>query len=812
VEGKTGIETRTGRSPGLALVGCLVLGIPCAAAAKTVLIFGPHPDDEILIAAGRIHAGVASGDTVKVVVVTNGDFSGLDTGLLREGESVAAAQLLGLTENDVIFLGYPDGSLTELHDAAPGEVVTSAAGQTATYGNRGLGSTDYHRHRYGVPGSYTRTTALGDFVAVLTSFSPDEVFTVSDLDSHPDHQATARFVTEAIASLTASGHPVATALYQTLVWTSGVCEVPDCWPQVAGFTPELPFLRPDSIDPAQWSQRRSFAVPQDMRSSDPAVNLKYRAIGRYESQLTLENGSWFYSFARGDEFFWLTEFCSGSVCNLGLPNGAACTVGGQCASSSCADGVCCNTTCGGQCQVCNLVGSTGTCATVGSGQPQGNRPTCTGVGTTCGGVCDGTDADVCHYPGAVPCRDANCSSGIATAAASCDGAGLCPAAVLVQCAPYVCGTTACRTTCGNDGDCVAADHCSSGSCLPRLDNGTPCAEGDQCASGHCTDGRCCDGICGDQCQACDVAGHLGTCTTLASGQPHGARQACAGSGSICGGTCDGSSATECHYPDTSCRDASCSGEVATAAANCDGAGHCPAMVSVTCTPYACGLATCQTGCTGNESCSAGHYCDAGNCLPLGAQGTSCHLHGECASGHCTDSYCCDGACDGQCQACDLPGHLGVCSPTEGIPHGIRLACSGTGTICGGACDGSNAATCRYPDSATPCRTASCSEGVATTTASCDGDGACPAALAADCAPYACGPVACLNSCVADSDCSSGYSCAERSCQVAPPPEGGQRGSGGCSGGGLPGVWGLTTLALGLRRYRPRVRERQVTGT
>src|SRR6267143_6247053 len=88
-------------------LGALILalvGLPSVAAAKTIMIFAPHPDDEALIAAGRMRAAVTAGDTGKVVVVTNGDINGVQAGLTREGESVAAAQLLGLTEQDVIFL------------------------------------------------------------------------------------------------------------------------------------------------------------------------------------------------------------------------------------------------------------------------------------------------------------------------------------------------------------------------------------------------------------------------------------------------------------------------------------------------------------------------------------------------------------------------------------------------------------------------------------------------------------------------------------------------------------------------------------
>src|SRR5882672_5420817 len=110
-------------------LGALILAsavLPQFAAAKTILVFAPHPDDETLVAGGRVRAAVLAGDTVKIVVVTNGDIHGVDSGLRRQGESVAAAQIFGLTEQDVIFLGYPDGSMMQIYNAAsPTDVITS---------------------------------------------------------------------------------------------------------------------------------------------------------------------------------------------------------------------------------------------------------------------------------------------------------------------------------------------------------------------------------------------------------------------------------------------------------------------------------------------------------------------------------------------------------------------------------------------------------------------------------------------------------------------------------------------------------------
>src|SRR3989441_7680409 len=184
-----------GRAVSLGALILALVGLPSVAAAKTIMIFAPHPDDEALIAAGRMRAAVTAGDTVKVVVVTNGDYNGgVQQGLRREGESVAAAQLLGLTEQDVIFLGYPDGSMLDIYNSpSPIDIITSAAGQTSTYGNRGLGGMDFHSYRYHSAGPYNHVTVAGDIQALLTTYLPDEIYTLSSYDVHRDHQPTALF-------------------------------------------------------------------------------------------------------------------------------------------------------------------------------------------------------------------------------------------------------------------------------------------------------------------------------------------------------------------------------------------------------------------------------------------------------------------------------------------------------------------------------------------------------------------------------------------------------------------------------------------
>jgi hypothetical protein len=133
----------------------------------------------------------------------------------------------------------------------------------------------------------------------------------------------------------------------------------------------------------------------------------------------------------------------------------------------------------------------------------------------CAGTCNGVAVGACTYP-TVQCRSASCNSGTQTAAANCDGAGSCPAAVTASCTPYVCGASACLLTCATDPDCIGTDYCSSGTCVAKKATGVACTAADQCLSGSCASGVCCGSACSGSCQTCAMPGHVGTCLSPAA--------------------------------------------------------------------------------------------------------------------------------------------------------------------------------------------------------------------------------------------------------------------------------------------------------
>jgi hypothetical protein len=414
--------------------------------------------------------------------------------------------------------------------------------------------------------------------------------------------------------------------------------------------------------------------------------------------------------------------------------GASCSKDTECGTGHghCVDGVCCDGACVGSCVQCDLAGLKGRCSPVSAGATAPpSRAACPMSSTmTCGndGKCDGKGN--CELWGnGTACGGASCNAATNTSTngSSCDGLGQCVPGSSSPCAPFKCASSGsgCAATCSVDGDCVGAP-CVNHSC-GTLADGAMCSADAQCTHGHCVDGYCCNSACTLSCQACDVAGAKGKCTTLTSGQPHGKRSPCTNAGTTCGGSCTGGAS--CTYPTAVCAAASCANGVEYAAASCDGAGVCPMQVTTSCKGFTCNGATCNTTCAKDT---------------------------QCLSGHCVDGYCCNSTCLASCQACDVPGSEGTCTTlTSGQPHGSRSACTNAGGTCGGSCTGS--ISCTYPTSV--CSPQTCTNGTLYSTTSCDGAGTCPPPMAAPCnGGYACNGTTCYTFCSTDQQCQPPLHC------------------------------------------------------
>lgn len=403
--------------------------------------------------------------------------------------------------------------------------------------------------------------------------------------------------------------------------------------------------------------------------------------------------------------------------------------------------------------------------------PKTKTTQCRGPNGPCGvaELCDGASEDCppdLHKDASAVCQVASCTGAVAKPQINCAGTAACPTAADVICSEYACNGNACGTQCANDEGCQPDHYCVDGTCEKRIDPGGKCTDDSQCSksNAHCVDGVCCNTVCKEICEACDIAGKEGTCS-IVTGDPHGTRGPCLGDGSVCTGTCVGKLRARCEWPtmQTVCVEASCDPTTGIALEQnfCDGIGNCAKTDPIDCDPFVCGATACRGNCVSDAQCVKGSFCKAGVCEELQKPGVACNRDGQCASGFCTDGVCCDGRCDGQCEAC---GKSGKCEAVTGAPVGKRTACSGAeGDDCAGSCDGKLRTGCIYPAGEVTCREASCDAGKATLAARCNGSGACTAARSVACKNGCEGSICAGDACVVNGDCKEGEHCIAGTC-------------------------------------------------
>ncbi|MBX7097416.1 MAG: PIG-L family deacetylase [Myxococcaceae bacterium] len=257
-----------------------------------LLVLAPHPDDEVLMAAGLLGRAVRDGKSVAVVLMTNGDYTCARDGLLRQQETIQAMRSLGVTEAQIHFLGYPDGYLPKLGENPLPPIERrnpdgSCGRANTTLPARGAGHPDEHTRRTGVPAPLTAKALLGDLTAVLERLQPREVVLPHPIDEHPDHAATYAYFRRALEGLKRG--PV--TVHRSVVH-QGNCWPGDCQVELSPES-KVPLL-PAPLEAYLPSER----FPADGRA-------KEALIADYHSQTgpQLEQ-SWLASFAKADEVFF----------------------------------------------------------------------------------------------------------------------------------------------------------------------------------------------------------------------------------------------------------------------------------------------------------------------------------------------------------------------------------------------------------------------------------------------------------------------------------------------------------------------------
>lgn len=267
---------------------------PLPAPGERVLVLAPHEDDETLGAGGFIQQALATGAAVRVVFVTYGDHNQLAfmayrkqpvltprinrrMGEARRREALAATKKLGLSSNEVVFLGYPDLGLLPIWEqhwgaAEPFYSLLINARSVPYADARAAGR------------PFKGETVLHDLADVIRAFRPTRILVPHPADGHPDHRAVYLFCRAALWECAET------------VPAPELC----AYPVHAGLWPV-----PKRLQPEEW-----LSVPPRLARGNwmvcplpvAVVAAKAEALACYPSQMASAR-DWMLAFARRNELF-----------------------------------------------------------------------------------------------------------------------------------------------------------------------------------------------------------------------------------------------------------------------------------------------------------------------------------------------------------------------------------------------------------------------------------------------------------------------------------------------------------------------------
>jgi LmbE family N-acetylglucosaminyl deacetylase len=179
-----------------------------------ILVFGPHPDDEALGCANVISTGLSKNKKVKVAVVAYGEssvdgtrwFYGhepqredfINICLVRQKESIEAMKVLGLSQEDLIFLGYPNDGLLDIISS---DDYTSSNPYESKF--TGFDRVNIHGS-YNMGALFCKENIQDDVRKIISECDPDLIYVSHPMDSHNDHKACGRMVYDIAKSIKSS--------------------------------------------------------------------------------------------------------------------------------------------------------------------------------------------------------------------------------------------------------------------------------------------------------------------------------------------------------------------------------------------------------------------------------------------------------------------------------------------------------------------------------------------------------------------------------------------------------------------------------
>ncbi len=263
-----------------------------------LLVIAPHPDDETLGLGGVMQQAIAQGAQIKVVYLTSGELNEIASifyqkrpllirsdfvknGDIRKKEAVDAMSFLGLSAQNLVFLGYPDGGTLNIWLKHWGYVKPFRSFFTRINKVPYKGQFSYGQY-------YKGDEIVRDFERLLLDFAPTQVFVTAPFDLNADHQAAYLYLNVALMNLEEQLQPYPKVnLYVVHAHQ---------WPQPKKYVPDEKMAIPTHID---WTSDVEW---QSVELASEQVHKKKDTILKYRSQIAYKK-NFLLAFARKSEIF-----------------------------------------------------------------------------------------------------------------------------------------------------------------------------------------------------------------------------------------------------------------------------------------------------------------------------------------------------------------------------------------------------------------------------------------------------------------------------------------------------------------------------
>lgn len=261
-----------------------------------VMVIVPHQDDDINLLGSSVKHYLNNGSELYVVFTTNGDY--YDNAEIRYQEVIKYYEDLGVSESNIIFLGYGDSWDKEgphIYNAKPGQVVKSYNGKVKTYGTKTHPS-------YNGEKDYTIENYLSDIESVILEYRPDVIF-CNDYDCHEDHRATSLAFEKVMGKILKENINYKPIVYKGYAYATAWWGTEDFY-SLNSLSTKNAYNEPEKhhfVEIYEWNNRVRIPVMGSGLSRSIFGTDDYRALLSHESQNASEH---IFGICSSDKVFW----------------------------------------------------------------------------------------------------------------------------------------------------------------------------------------------------------------------------------------------------------------------------------------------------------------------------------------------------------------------------------------------------------------------------------------------------------------------------------------------------------------------------